>query len=52
MKTEQVERTERINKLQRKHPNTRRQRSSHGAGKFSVQFIAKTTGKIVADYNV
>ena len=46
------ERTVIINRLQKKHPGTRRQRSSHGAGRYSVQFIDKTTGKIVADYNV
>jgi len=41
-----------INKLQRKHPGTRRQRSAHGAGKYSVQFFDKNTGKLKADYNL
>jgi len=41
-----------INKLQRNHPGTRRQRSAHGAGKYSVQFFDKNTGKLKADYNL
>ena len=45
-------RTEQINRLHRRHRGTRRQRSSHGAGKYSVQFIDKNTGAIVADYNL
>lgn len=52
---EQMSRTERtqvINKLQRRHPHTRRQRSSHGAGRYSVQFIDRRTGRLVADYNL
>jgi hypothetical protein len=51
MKTEKMLRTEKINKLQRRHPNTRRQRSYHGAGSYSVQFFDKT-GQLVADYNL
>jgi hypothetical protein len=46
------ERTEVINKLQRRHPGTRRQRSAHGAGRYSVQFFSRTTGKLVADYTL
>ena len=46
------ERTKEINRIQKKYPGTRRQRSSHGAGTFSVQFISKKTGKIVADINL
>ena len=46
------ERTALINKLQKKHPGTTRQRSYHGAGRYSVQFIDKKTRKIVADYNL
>ena len=46
------ERTQIINKLQEKYPGTRRQRSSHGAGSFSVQFISKKTGKVVTDINL
>jgi hypothetical protein len=47
-----TERTKKISKLQKKHPGTRRQRSSHGAGKYSVQFFDKRTGRLVADYDV
>ena len=46
------ERTKKINKLHKRHPGTRRQRSSHGAGTYSVQFISRKTGKLVADYNL
>lgn len=46
------ERTSAINKLQRKHKGTRRQRTDHGAGRYSVQFFDKRTGKLVADYNL
>ena len=52
MENEYKARTKVINKLQRKYPGTRRQRSSHGIGKYSVQFFDKTTGKLVADYNL
>lgn len=52
MKTKTQERTKKINTLQKRHPGTRRQRSSHGAGKFSVQFYDKKTGELVADYNL
>jgi len=45
-------RTQRINRMQRHHPGTRRQRSSHGVGSYSVQFFAKQSGKLVADYNL
>lgn len=45
-------RTKEINRLQKLHPGTRRQRTSHGAGKYSVQFFDKETGKLVADYNL
>lgn len=48
---ERKERTAKINKLHRKHPGTRRQRSSHGAGRYSVQFFDKL-GKLVADYSL
>jgi hypothetical protein len=41
--------TKEINKLQRKYPHTRRQRTDHGNNKKSVQFFDKTTGKLVAD---
>jgi hypothetical protein len=44
------ERTAWIDKAQRRHPNTRRQRGSHGAGRYSVQFFDRATGKLVADY--
>lgn len=46
------ERTQEINKLQKRHPGTRRQRSSHGCGKYSVQFFDKISGELVADYNL
>lgn len=46
------ERTREINKLQRKHPGTRRQRSEHGAGRHSVQFFDRGNGQLVADYNL
>lgn len=46
------ERTKQINALQKRHPGTRRQRSSHGAGKYSVQFFDRRTGVLVADYNL
>lgn len=49
---ERMERTAQIDKLQRKHPGTRRQRSFHGAGKYSVQFFDKKTGQLVGDYNL
>lgn len=45
-------RTQQINKLQKQYPNTRRQRSSHGGGRYSVQFFDKATGKLVADINL
>jgi hypothetical protein len=45
-------RTEMIDRLQRRHPGTRRQRNSHGAGQFSVDFFDKTTGERVASYAV
>lgn len=48
----QKERTAKINKLHRKYPGTRRQRTSHGAGRYSVQFFDRATGKLVADHNV
>lgn len=41
-----------IDKLQRRHPKTRRQRSYHGLGKYSVQFFAKDGSGLVADYNL
>jgi hypothetical protein len=46
------ERTLIINKLQKRHPGTRRQRSYHGCGRYSVQFFSKRTGELVADYNL
>jgi hypothetical protein len=45
-------RTAQINRLQRKHPGTRRQRSYHGNGKYTVQFFSKSTGELVGDYNL
>jgi len=42
-------RTEQINKLQKRYPGTRRQRSAHVAGEYSVQFFDKKSGKLVAD---
>lgn len=51
-KTENAARTEKINQLQKLHPGTRRQRSAHGADQYSVQFFDKSTGKLVADYNL
>ena len=44
------ERTQLINKLQRRHPGTRRQRNYHGAGKYSVDFFCQRTGARVASY--
>lgn len=44
------ERTQLINKLQRRHPGTRRQRNEHGAGTYSVEFFDKE-GKLVARYD-
>lgn len=52
MNEDRKARTARINRLQRKHPGTKRQRSDHGAGRYSVQFFDKATGKLVADYNL
>ena len=46
------ERTRVIDKLHKRHPGTRRQRSFHGAGRYSVQFFDKKTGELVADYNL
>lgn len=45
-------RTAQINKLQRNHPGTRRQRTAHRCNRHSVQFFDKTTGVLVADYNL
>ena len=50
--TEQKERTQKINRIQKKHPGTTRQRSYHGCGNYSVQLFSKTTGKLVADYDL
>lgn len=52
MNTQSTDRTKQIDKLQKKHPGTRRQRSSHGAGVYSVQFIDKITGQLVANYKL
>ena len=52
MKKEYMMRTAKINKLQKKHPGTRRQRSQHGANTYSVQFISKKTGELMADYKL
>ena len=52
MENEHKVMTQIINRLQKKYPGTRRQRSAHGAGKDSVQFFDKITGKLVADYNL
>lgn len=49
---EKKERTRKINRLHKRHPGTRRQRSCHGAGRYSVQFFDKATGRLVADYNL
>jgi len=46
------ERTQMINKLQRRHPGTKRQRNYHGAERYSVEFFCKATGKLIARYNV
>lgn len=51
-KEAQKARTEKINKLQKKHPGTYRQRSYHGANTYSVQFVDKQTGKLVANYQL
>ena len=40
-----------INKIQKRHTQTRRQRSFHGTH-YSVQFFDKITGKLVADYDI
>lgn len=45
------ERTKLINKLQKRHPRTRRQRNYHGAGRYSVEFFSKETGALVARYD-
>ncbi len=50
METKEI--TRKINKIQKKYPGTRRQRSYHGINKYSVQLFSKTTGKLVADYNL
>ena len=50
--TERKELSAKIAKLHRKHQGTTRQRTSHGAGRYSVQFFDKQTGKLVADYNL
>jgi hypothetical protein len=52
MTTPAKERTKQINKLQKRHPGTRRQRSNHGSGRHSVQFFDRETGKLVADYTI
>jgi hypothetical protein len=44
--------TKEINRLQKRYPGTRRQRSYHGCGRYSVQFFDKRTGKLVADLNL
>ena len=41
-----------IAKLQKRHRGTRRQRSYHGAGRYSVQFFSRATGALVADYDL
>jgi hypothetical protein len=51
-KVQKAERTEKINKLQRKHPGTKRQISYDGGGKYSVLFIDKKSGLVAADYNL
>lgn len=45
-------RTEKINRLQKRHPKTRRQRNSHGSGRFTVDFFSKDSGERVASYEV
>jgi hypothetical protein len=44
--------TQAIDRLQRRHPGTRRQRSCHGANRYSVQFFDRATGNLVADYDL
>lgn len=48
--------TAEINRLQKRHPGTRRQRSVHGpaylAASHSVQFFDRATGTLVADYTL
>lgn len=46
------ERTQVINEIQKKYPGTRRQRTDHGCGRFSVQFFDNKTGELVADVNL
>ena len=45
-------RTGQINKLHRKHRGTRRQRSCHGNGEYSVQFFSRKTNELIADYDL
>lgn len=45
-------RTAQINKLQRRHPNTRRQRTAHGCNRYSVQFFDRVSGALIADYKL
>jgi len=52
IKTDSQRCTNEIDKLQKRHPGTRRQRSDHGCGKYSVQFFDRATGKLVADYDL
>jgi len=44
------ERTQIITGLRRRHPKARCQESYHGANRYSVQFFARRTGVLVADY--
>ena len=41
-----------VRRLRRKYPGARIQRSSHGAGRHSVQVFDDATGEILADHNV
>lgn len=45
-------RTALINSLQKRHPKTRRQRTYHGVGRYSVQFFSIETGLLVAEYDL
>jgi len=51
-RSKRQDRTAKINRLQKRHPGTRRQRNSHGAGMYSVDFFDKKTGKLVASYDI
>ena len=52
METTTQERTKAIAKLQKRHPNTRRQRNDHGADRYSVEFFDRDSGELVARYQL